>query len=119
MARAETITLLPLDRYATIMRMSVCHFNQVDGVKAPLRSGCDDVWDQPEREDLAWAMATAEEMIAHELGFWPAPKWMTWPCRASGTPSYASLRRATSRAVRPTSSHAAAMLPANSSGGSC
>ena len=58
MARAETITLLPIDRYFALMSMSICHGNQVNGAKAPMRSGCDDVWDQPEREDLAWAMAT-------------------------------------------------------------
>ena len=78
MARAETITLLPQDRYATIMHLGNgnCHFNQVEGGKVPMRSGCDDVWDQPEREELAWTIATAEEMIAAELGFWPAPKWI-------------------------------------------
>jgi len=75
MGRAETVTLLPLDRYASIMRIPACHFNQVAGAKAPLSGGCDGVWSQEDREALAWAMATAEQMIAHELGFWPAPKW--------------------------------------------
>jgi len=75
-ARAETVTLLPLDRYANIMHLTPCHFNQVAGPKAPLRSGCDDVWDQDAREALAWTMETAEQMIADALGFWPAPKWI-------------------------------------------
>lgn len=38
---------------------------------------CDDVWDQTSREMLAWNMQTAEEMIASELGFYPAPKFVT------------------------------------------
>lgn len=77
MARAETETLLSLDRWAQIMRVNRCHFNQVDGAKAPMSSdGCDDVWGQQDREDLAMTIATAEEMIANELGFWPAPKYV-------------------------------------------
>jgi len=75
-ARAETTTLLPLDRYFELMKIPPCHGNQVDGGKAPLSSGCDGVWSQEDRETLAWTLATAEEMIARELGFWPAPKWI-------------------------------------------
>lgn len=74
-ARAETVTLLSLDRYFSIMKIPLCHGNQVNGAKAPLGSGCDSVWSQEDREDLAWTIATAEQMIADELGFWPAPKW--------------------------------------------
>lgn len=80
MGRAETITLLPIDRYFSVMNMTGirnCHGNQVDGAKAPLSGGCDSIWSQQDREDLAWTMATAEQMIAEELGFWPAPKWIT------------------------------------------
>lgn len=69
---------MSLGRYAQIMRINRCHFNQVDGAKAPMSTdGCDDIWSQADREDLAVTMATAEEMIAHELGYWPAPKWIT------------------------------------------
>jgi len=41
------------------------------------------------REDVATAIATAEEMIAHALGYWPAPRWIRaeehqWPRTARG-----------------------------------
>ncbi len=76
MARAETVTLLPLDRYAEIMQIPLTHFNQLNGALAPLLKGCGGtVWDQDAREDLAWTMAEAEEMIATELEFWPSPKF--------------------------------------------
>lgn len=75
-ARAETVTVLPLDRYADIMQIHPAHFNQLQGAKAPLKSGCDKVWDQDARELLAWTMAQAEELIAIQLGYWPAPKFI-------------------------------------------
>jgi len=77
LARAETVTLLPLDVYANIMGISPCHFNQLQGLKAPLGGGCDSVWDQDAREALAWTMYQAEQMIADFLGFWPALKFIT------------------------------------------
>ena len=70
-------TLLPLARYAQIMQINLPHFQQMNGPKAPLRGGCDDVWDQNARELLAWTMQQAEELIAIELGYWPAPKFST------------------------------------------
>jgi hypothetical protein len=78
MARAETETLLPLDRYADIMGIYAPHFNQLNGNKAPLTGGCKNgIWDQDNREDLAWVMSQAEEMIAEYLGFYPIPKFIT------------------------------------------
>lgn len=79
MARSDTITLLALDRYATIMAIPATHFNQLDGNKAPIVKGCkkSGIWDQNDRDDLAWTIAQAEEMIAQELAFWPAPKFIT------------------------------------------
>jgi len=74
-ARSDFITLLPRDRYASIMQISLAHFNQLNGTKAPIL--CDDVWDQDHRDMLAWNMQTAEEMIAQELGYWPSPKFIT------------------------------------------
>jgi hypothetical protein len=47
------------------------------GPKAPQTGGCGDIWDQDDREELAWVIAQAEEMIADELRFWPAPKFIT------------------------------------------
>lgn len=74
MARSDSITLLPLDRWAQLMQVPLTHFNQLNGLKAPVT--CDDVWDQDSRDMLAWNMQLAEEMIAQELGFWPAPKFI-------------------------------------------
>lgn len=76
MARAETVTLLPLDRYAEIMQIPLTHFNQLEGEKSPQSRGCDDIWDQDARERLAEAIAQAEEMIADQLGFWPTLKYI-------------------------------------------
>lgn len=70
-------TLLPLARYAEIMQIPLPHFQQMAGPLAPLGSGCDKVWDQDARDLLAWTMVQAEEMIAQELGFWEAPKFIT------------------------------------------
>ncbi len=78
MARAETVTLLPLDRYSTIMGIYAPHFNQLEGTKAPKIGGCgDEIWDQDAREDLALTIAQAEEMIAIQLGYYPSPKFIT------------------------------------------
>jgi len=70
-------TLLPIARYAQIMQIPLTHFHQMDGALAPLTGGCDKVWDQDARELLAWTMQQAEELIANELQFWPAPKFIT------------------------------------------
>jgi hypothetical protein len=70
-------TLLPLSRYAEIMGISLPHFWQMAGEQAPLTGGCDEVWDIDNRIDLALTIEQAEKMIAEELGFWPAPKYIT------------------------------------------
>jgi hypothetical protein len=70
-------TLLPPARYAEIMQIPLTHFMQLQGAKAPLVGGCDDIWDQDARELLIWTMQQAEDMIAQELGFYPAPKFIT------------------------------------------
>lgn len=70
-------TLLPLARYAQIMQINLPHFQQMNGPKAPLKGGCDDIWDMDARRQLADAMVEAEELIAIELGYWPAPKFIT------------------------------------------
>lgn len=70
-------TLLGFERYAQIMQIKPAHFNQMAGPLAPLNSGCDDVWDQDARVALAETIQQAEELIANELGFWPAPKFIT------------------------------------------
>lgn len=85
MTRASIPTLLSLDRYARIMGIDPVHFAGAVGESIfPLRNNCRDVWwqrsyitsDAVSREDLAQAIATAEEDIADVLGYWPAPKWI-------------------------------------------
>lgn len=78
MARSDTVTLLPLDRYAEIMYIPSTHFNQLAGTKSPIVT-CNDkksVWDQDDRDALAWTIELAEEMIAEYLNFWPSPKFL-------------------------------------------
>ena len=86
MARASTPTLLALDRYAQVMGVPPPHFNQaVGGTIFPAPGGCSQVWfqyswqagDRVAREDLALAIANAEEDIAEAIGYWPAPKFIS------------------------------------------
>ncbi len=83
MARASTVTLLSLDRFARIMSLNPAHFNQGVGAAVMVAGGgCQDVihqyqWqanDRVSREDLALAIANAEEDIANIVGFYPGPK---------------------------------------------
>lgn len=87
MARASTRTLLPLDRFTQIVNYSPILFNQVqiaDGDLQPASSCSDPIlqytWQarsggRPGREEIALAIAQAEEQIEQWLGFAPAPKW--------------------------------------------
>jgi hypothetical protein len=86
MSRAETPTLLSLDRFARLFGISPVHFAGAGGTTLfPLKGSCSDVWyqrsyiasDRVAREDLALAIANAEEDIARYLGYWPAPKWIS------------------------------------------
>ncbi len=69
MARSDSVTLLPLDRYSQLMQIPLTHFNQLQGAKAPVVKNCNNkgVWDQDARNALAWTIATAEELIAEFL----------------------------------------------------
>jgi hypothetical protein len=58
------------------MGITMPHFMQLGGPKAPLTGGCDKVWDQDARETLAWVVQQAEGMIADFLGYYPAPKYV-------------------------------------------
>jgi hypothetical protein len=59
------------------MRINAPHFHQLDGQLAPMQSGCDDLWDQDDREALAWAVSQAEQMIEEELGTFLVPTQVT------------------------------------------
>lgn len=99
MATASIPTLLPLDTYAEIMAISQCYFNQVYNPAEPYPDACDTVWlqhgytDQANRivgrEEVARAIAIAEEMITRALGFSPVPVWYiaephAWPIPRRG-----------------------------------
>lgn len=86
MSRAETPTLLSLDRFARILGVNPVHFAGAVGTDIfPAKGACSDVWfqhsyigsDRVAREDLARAIANAEEDIARVLGYWPAPRWIS------------------------------------------
>jgi hypothetical protein len=81
MARASIETLLPLDEFARILGIDPWSFNQM---RYPAAKGaqCSDVifqhpWqeDHLSREEIAQAIADAEQMLADELRYWPAPKY--------------------------------------------
>lgn len=85
MARADTFTLLPLDVYARVLHIPLPHFAGAAGSTIyPIGAQCSQVWyqrndqsaDRVSREELAEAIATAEEEIARVLGFWPAPMFI-------------------------------------------
>jgi hypothetical protein len=83
MARASTVTLIPIDRVASILQIDPLHFNGVTSQRRPLRNACDDVWFQHDyqstgrisRESLALALYEAEMTVASYLGFPRLPMW--------------------------------------------
>lgn len=112
MARAETITFLPLDYWSKVMAINPCAFNQVVHPLGPYPQDCKATWLQhgyfdqtllsqidghsdPSgmilgREDVASAIATAEQNIASALGFPVAPFYISsdqkpWPYPKQGT----------------------------------
>lgn len=82
MAIAETRTLLSLDQFAEVMGVSPFAINQLDINELNVTTDCEVwyqwVWQNNEtitREVMAQAIAEAEQILATELGFWPAPKY--------------------------------------------
>lgn len=83
MARANTFTLLPLDTWAKVMQLNPFEFNQIGtGFPVDNSAQCDHVffqysWQQDflSREEIGNCIGMAEDMIAVELGYWPAPKY--------------------------------------------
>jgi hypothetical protein len=89
MAIAKIPTLLSLDRFARIFGLNPAHFNGASGVSGglapmPTVGECSAIWyqhswqsnDKVSREELAEAIAGAEEEIARALGYWPCPTWL-------------------------------------------
>jgi len=85
MARASTVTLLSLSRYARILGINPLHFSGAAGAQHfPTFANCGEIypqfaWQQPEsivsREELAYAIFSAEQDIKRILGYSPAPQW--------------------------------------------
>jgi len=88
MARANTVTLLSLDRFAKIIGINPAHFNQayapsLNPAVFPINNVCSDIWfqydwqsNQISREGLAMAIQNAEDDISRRLGYNVAPKWI-------------------------------------------
>ncbi len=82
MARTETPTLLPLDRWAQIVGLDPRHFNQITTAADP-PTVCSTVWKQFNwqdagqlgREDVAQAIKEAEDTISQFLGYRLKPTW--------------------------------------------
>lgn len=82
MARASTVTMLPLDRWARYLGIEPRHFNQITTALSPTQS-CKQVWlqyswqgtDAVGREDVADAIARAEDDLTEALGYYPLPQW--------------------------------------------
>jgi len=85
MARSGYDTLLSLDQYAQVMGINPWEFNQVGrGLPANSTRQCQAVWyqyawqkDTVCRDEIAEAIADAEDMIASRINFYPAPKYFT------------------------------------------
>src|SRR5689334_9771964 len=84
MGRASIPTLLPLDTWAKVMGVNPWEFNQI-GTGFPVSNAaqCNHVWFQHSwqqdflsREEIAKCIDMAEDMIAQELTFYPAPKYI-------------------------------------------
>jgi len=86
MARASSETLLSLERFARILGLNPLHFCSAQSTLLGASSECSDLWYQYQwqdpqgkvsREQIAELIAEAEEDLARELGYWPAPVWIT------------------------------------------
>jgi hypothetical protein len=77
MARSKYWTQLPLDEYCLAMRIKLENFNQLNLANAPTAEGCGKVWDQTDRDELAFHMQQAEKMICRYLKFSIRPEYVT------------------------------------------
>jgi len=84
MARADTLTLIPLDRVAYHLQLDPWHFNGVTSNYRRNAFACDDTWYQHDwqasgklsRESIATAMRQAEDIVARYLKWYPLPVWL-------------------------------------------
>lgn len=84
MARASTPTLLALDHWAAILGFNPWQFNQIGkDLPVPITAQCNNVWfqyswqeDFLSREEIGNAIDSAEQLVADQVKFWPAPKYI-------------------------------------------
>lgn len=76
MARSDVEHFGLLNRWPVIMEQSPWHFNQLNGVNAPLTEPCDEVHIQEERDALADSLNLSVELLAENMGFYPRPVWL-------------------------------------------
>jgi len=82
-------TLLSLARFARMIGITPLHFAGASAPSThpqvfPSGSSCGDIWphydwqksDQVSHESLAYSIKDAEETLAKEVGYWPAPMWI-------------------------------------------
>lgn len=82
MARGDTLTKLPLDRWAQLLGIHPLHFNGITSQVTPVTT-CSSGWTQHpwqnamqvSREDVAIFIRQAEDRIENFLGFRLAPTW--------------------------------------------
>lgn len=99
MSYANVLTSLPLDTYARIMAIPGWLFNQLNHPQKPIRGNCTGIVKQSGyfsdpnmitgRDEIARAIALAEQRAGAFLGFWPFhDKWVcadeiSWPSSVS------------------------------------
>ena len=85
MARASTVTLLSLDRFAQLTGNNPVHFNGGRGENYfSNTNSCNDIFyqymwqnqDNVSREEIALAIKQAEDMVSTVLTYSPAPHWI-------------------------------------------
>lgn len=82
--RASTPSLVSLSQFAQVLGLDPLHFAGGYSDLRPTAAKCHDVWTQyhwqdpgkTSREQVARVLAEAEEDLARQIGYWPAPKWI-------------------------------------------
>jgi hypothetical protein len=108
MARANTTTWLPLDRWAEIMGIHPFHFNGLSSSTYLSQISCGTPWyqfawqnsDRLGREDIAYAIRSAERRIADEVNYHLIPDWIKTENIRYARPAVPELYSATGRNVR-------------------
>lgn len=72
----EVENLLPLTRYAQLMHLDIGHILQVGGAGYPEMPACSRCWTEDMRQTLRQAIATAEGIIAEQIGYPVGPTYI-------------------------------------------